>query len=617
MDSLLNCPERRILRRFSIEDFELSVHRIMIPLLWFHVVVGFGLAFWHNTFLPALFIGVPAAAFPAWLAKKNPHATLTKCVIGSALIMFSGLFIYQSHGVTELHFHIFAALAITLAYRDWRVTVTAAAVGAVHHLTLALLMMAGLPAYLYSTAMHPLLLTLIHALFVVFETSILVKIALDGRKDLIRMEDTTRVGAALRGIDAETLQKYMPADGMQNIDYVLRHIVDRIQGVIALGDQVVSQSGRISTLTDKVEDSAIEAGHQVEDLAVKAAEIQQHFRHQAGAIGEFSSAIESIFTQAERIQESSDLQKSTVGQAAEALGSVELSAANTYETAEHAQESAQTVAKRTTDFVDSLDESMLKAEGNIQGLTEFANQIRSFVDIIDGIAEQTNMLALNAAIEAARAGEAGRGFAVVADQVRSLAEQSAQSSAEVNRSVQNMIQRINEVVESFSGSKGKKGLRSEARSVVEELATSVRDLCEHFDTVLSNSQQVQKETGKLSVHMDSILEIVERNSMAIHELDAVGTELRASVHEQVESLPVVEASVNSIEHSVAETKTFIGTVASISTNAKNAAAEAKVSVNGQQESLFAIQEGFRFALHDIETLDDDNTIDLSSSLEAA
>lgn len=613
----LEFPERRILRRFSIADFEVSVHRIMVPLLWFHVLVGFGLAFWHGTFIEAFLIGVPAAAFPTWLAKKNPHSTLTKCVIGSALILFSGQFIYQSHGVTELHFHVFAALAITLAYRDWRVVVTAAAVGAVHHLSLAVVTMFGLPTYLYSTAMHPLLLTVIHATFVVFETSILVMIAIEGRKDLVRMEDLTRVGAALRGIDSETLQKYIPADGIQNIDYVLRHVIDRIQGAIDQGSTAAAHTDGISDRTMQVEKSTKEATVKMETLEAKAAEIQNHFQHQAGAINEFSSAIESIFIQAERVQSASEQQKETVSQAASALDSVESSAASTLSTAESAQISALNVAKSTSEFVMSLDGSMLQAEENIQSLTQFANQIRSFVDIIDGIAAQTNMLALNAAIEAARAGEAGRGFAVVADQVRTLAEQSAESSAEVNRSVQNMINRITEVVEYFSGSKGKDGLRTQTRTVVEELAQSVQELCCHFETVLTNSKQVQDETAKLSIHMDSILEIVEDNSLAIHELDAVGTELKASVHEQLASLPEVEASVHSIESSVGDTKQFISSIASQSVHAKDAALEAQHLIRDQQTSLFAIQDGFRFALHCSDEQEDENVIDMTANLEAA
>jgi len=222
-------------------------------------------------------------------------------------------------------------------------------------------------------------------------------------------------------------------------------------------------------------------------------------------------------TSALSLQSSTSLldQKSNIEQVATAVEEMSMSinevaqnAASVAHSAQNANTSSGVANEKISDSLSGLNH--LGAEINqaskiIQDLKNDSNEIGSVLEVIRGIAEQTNLLALNAAIEAARAGEQGRGFAVVADEVRTLASKTQESTKNIEMMIEKLQKASNDAVQAMVVS---------------------RDVCQ---TSINNTRDVAEVVTTMNCEIASISEMSELIATAVEEQSCVSTEISKNV----------------------------------------------------------------------------------------
>jgi len=238
-----------------------------------------------------------------------------------------------------------------------------------------------------------------------------------------------------------------------------------------------------------------------------------------------AASSQQISAGTEQIAGGSQMQADSAGNAVEMMeemaGAIR-TVARSAEEAAHSAEEASSQARRGSEVIHQTVQGMKEISVKMDQLSIQSQKIGDIVEVIDEIAEQTNLLALNAAIEAARAGEAGKGFAVVADEVRKLAERSGKATKEIAALIGSMQENTVLAVQAASSGNEKVG---NAGMAFQEIVAAVQTSSGKVVEIAAASEQQNAQVDEVRQAVSQIAAVTQETSASTQETASTAQEL--------------------------------------------------------------------------------------------
>jgi methyl-accepting chemotaxis protein len=493
----------------ELSSLRSTTFRIILTVLWL-LVPFIALASWGGSQgFAGPVMALALASFMQLWAKRDPQNRQIRTMSGVFLVVSISLLIGTAQGQkiqVDLHMYYFAALAVLVAYCDWRPIVFSAAFVVVHHFALNFV----LPDLVYPGGADLGRFSL-HAAVLTLEAAALTWIAFT----LERMFDAVSQGLT-RADEARSLaeQNHRKATAAATDAAIAHQINERDRAEMMKEDETIllNLAQSLSRLAEGNLDCGLDTA-----LPPKAEALRSNLNL---AIESLRSAMVSVLHTVNRVQSGvndissascqlasrTQQQASNLEETASALTEITGKVFRTTDRARHMRDVVATT-KLNAEASCEIVHQAVDAMNNIEKSSE---QISKFIGVIDEISFQTNLLALNAGVEAARAGEAGRGFAVVATEVRALSQRAADAAKEIKSLI------------SISSNEVKQGvaLVGETGSALTLMLNQIAEINSIVIEIAQSTEEQNNGLAQINAAVSEIDQVTHRNAAMVDESSA-------------------------------------------------------------------------------------------------
>lgn len=309
----------------------------------------------------------------------------------------------------------------------------------------------------------------------------------------------------------------------EGVNGMILSMKDLITNITAASDALTHSAQQVSSSAETFVETSKDIQNAISDIESGASHLDTNSADCMSQMDTLSGKIQDVTAGTEKI---SALTDSTGASIEEGITSMQ-----------NLTESAKKTAEMTTNVISA-----------IEVLSEKSRSIGQIIESIDNIAEETNLLSLNASIEAARAGEGGRGFAVVAEQIRKLAEQSSDSTGQIQHIIDDIIYNTEEVVQIARETSATVSSQEEA---MQHTARSFHDMDTQIKALITSLSYITQNVSNMEEARNATLSAVESISSVSAQTAAGSSNVYRTATAQQEAITTLEDAADNL-HAKAE-----------------------------------------------------------------